>query len=125
MGMSASVRQIGCDCHRRFSTVTARDEHNRVVWRERRTNDHLVVSTQKSAIATEGSAGLRQFSPVLCVQEKRRFMTDGRASANAWSRGFIREEPPLKMMQLRVCAISGMNAVSEASRTDYDSVWEG
>lgn len=35
MGMSASVRQIGCDCHRRFSTVTARDEHNRVVWRER------------------------------------------------------------------------------------------
>ena len=60
MGMSASVRQIGCDCHRRFSTVTARDEHNRVVWRERRTNDHLVVSTQKSAIATEGSAGLRQ-----------------------------------------------------------------
>ncbi len=35
MGTSASVRQIGCDCHKRFSTVTARDEHNRVVWRER------------------------------------------------------------------------------------------
>jgi len=29
------VSQIGCDCHRRFSTVTARDDQNRIVWRQR------------------------------------------------------------------------------------------
>jgi transposase len=35
MNRPRKVTQIGCDVHRKFSTVTARDQENRIVWRER------------------------------------------------------------------------------------------
>ncbi len=35
MRTNQKVAQIGCDCHRTFSTITARDENGRIVWRER------------------------------------------------------------------------------------------
>ena len=35
MNKDGTVRQIGVDCHRKFSTVTARGEKGQIVWRER------------------------------------------------------------------------------------------
>lgn len=35
MGMNAKVTQVGLDCHKNFSKVTAREELGRVVWRQR------------------------------------------------------------------------------------------
>lgn len=35
MNKDRTVRQIGVDCHRNFSTVSARDEKGQIVWRER------------------------------------------------------------------------------------------
>lgn len=35
MGMQTSVSQIGMDVHRKFSRVTARDEHGQIAWRQR------------------------------------------------------------------------------------------
>jgi hypothetical protein len=35
MGTQTKVSQMGMDCHRNFSRVTARDEDGKVVWRQR------------------------------------------------------------------------------------------
>ncbi len=35
MNKVGAVRQMGVDCHRNFSTVSARDEKGQIVWRER------------------------------------------------------------------------------------------
>lgn len=35
MGMQDSVSHIGCDCHRKFSMLTARDKENTILWRQR------------------------------------------------------------------------------------------
>ncbi len=35
MGTQAKVTQMGLDCHKNFSRVSARDEHGRVAWRQR------------------------------------------------------------------------------------------
>ena len=35
MGTQAKVSQMGLDCHRNFSRITARDERGQVVWRQR------------------------------------------------------------------------------------------
>ncbi len=35
MGTQATVSQMGLDCHRKFSRITARDEGGKVVWRQR------------------------------------------------------------------------------------------
>ena len=35
MNKNGTVRQIGVDCHRKFSTVSARDEKGQIVWRDR------------------------------------------------------------------------------------------
>ncbi len=35
MKTKRKVAQVGCDCHRKFSRITARDEEGRIVWRQR------------------------------------------------------------------------------------------
>ena len=35
MKTNRKVAQVGCDCHRLFSRVTARDEDGRIIWRQR------------------------------------------------------------------------------------------
>jgi len=35
MNKDETVRQIGVDCHRKFSTVSARDGMGRIMWRDR------------------------------------------------------------------------------------------
>ena len=35
MRTNRKVAQVGCDCHRLFSRITARDEDNRIIWRQR------------------------------------------------------------------------------------------
>lgn len=35
MGTASKVTQVGLDCHKNFSSATARDEHGRVAWRQR------------------------------------------------------------------------------------------
>ena len=29
------IAQVGCDCHREFSRITARDDQGHIVWRQR------------------------------------------------------------------------------------------
>ena len=35
MKTNRKVAQVGCDCHRLFSRITARDEDGRIIWRQR------------------------------------------------------------------------------------------
>ena len=35
MQTKRKVAQVGCDCHRLFSKITARDEDGRIIWRQR------------------------------------------------------------------------------------------
>src|SRR5438552_675714 len=35
MGMTQTVINMGLDCHRRFSQISARDERGKIVWRQR------------------------------------------------------------------------------------------
>lgn len=35
MKTKRKVAQVGCDCHRKFSRITARDKEGRIVWRQR------------------------------------------------------------------------------------------
>lgn len=41
MSTKRTVAQVGCDCHRLFSRITARDEDGRIIWRQRLEHGNL------------------------------------------------------------------------------------
>lgn len=43
MKTKRKVAQVGCDCHRLFSRITARDEDGGMIWRQRLAHDNLAL----------------------------------------------------------------------------------
>lgn len=51
MRTNRNVAQVGCDCHRLFSKLTARDEDDRIVWRQRLEHgDRIKLHEQLSSL---------------------------------------------------------------------------
>ena len=64
MRTNGNVAQVGCDCHRLFSRMTARDEDDRIIWRQRlehgdriRLHEQLSGLPKGTPVILEGTFG--------------------------------------------------------------------